>query len=130
MLVSGLLATNEKPSTSYPEKWRTFVFFASFSEFELSMACCACPQDLDLYDVQTIDPELGRTLLEMQGLVRRKQFLEKESRDAHEAINGLRFQGSSFEDLCLDFTLPGYPEFTLKPGGKDIMVRLCNIVAL
>jgi E3 ubiquitin-protein ligase TRIP12 len=84
----------------------------------------ALGQDLDLYDVQTIDPELGRTLLEMQGLVRRKQFLEKESRDAHEAINGLRFQGSSFEDLCLDFTLPGYPEFTLKPGGKDIMVGL------
>ncbi len=76
-----------------------------------------------MYDVQTIDPELGRTLLEMQALVRRKQFLEKQPGDVHEAMSALRFRGSSLEDLCLDFSLPGYPEFMLKPGGGDIMVR-------
>jgi len=75
-----------------------------------------------LYDVQTIDPELGHTLLEMQALVRRKQFLEKQPGDVH-AMSALRFRGSSLEDLCLDFSLPGYPEFMLKPGGGDIMVR-------
>jgi E3 ubiquitin-protein ligase TRIP12 len=76
-----------------------------------------------LYDIQTIDPELGRTLLEMQALVRRKQFLENQPGDVHEAISALRFRGSSLEDLCLDFSLPGYPEFMLNPGGGDIMVK-------
>eukprot|EP00438_Fugacium_kawagutii_P021472 Skav234981 [mRNA] locus=scaffold122:178612:189765:+ [translate_table: standard] len=30
--------------------------------------------------------------------------------------------GSSVEQLCLDFTLPGYPQIELKPGGASINV--------
>ncbi|GKC89158.1 hypothetical protein Tco_1149807, partial [Tanacetum coccineum] len=26
------------------------------------------------------------------------------------------------EDLCLDFTLPGYPDFTLKSGDEDVEI--------
>ena len=29
-------------------------------------------------------------------------------------IENLCFRGVSCEDLCLDFTLPGYPQFVLK----------------
>jgi E3 ubiquitin-protein ligase TRIP12 len=76
-------------------------------------------QELDLYDIETLDPELGRTLFEMQVLVRRKQFLEASG----QAVDGLRFRGSRVEDLCLDFTLPGYPEYELKSKGRDVTVR-------
>lgn len=77
-----------------------------------------------MYDIQTIDPELGRTLLEMQVLVRRKQFMENTKGLKRESIDALRFKGTKFEDLCLDFTLPGYPEYELKTDGREIMVRV------
>jgi E3 ubiquitin-protein ligase TRIP12 len=32
------------------------------------------------------------------------------------------------EDLCLSFTLPGYPDFALKRGGKKINVTRENLV--
>ena len=35
--------------------------------------------------------------------------------------------GSSVEDLDLDFTLPGYPHIELKKGGKDIAVTIHNL---
>lgn len=76
-------------------------------------------QELDLYDIETLDPELGRTLFEMQVLVRRKLFLEASG----QAVDGLRFRGSRVEDLCLEFTLPGYPEYELKSKGRDVTVR-------
>lgn len=82
-------------------------------------------QELDLYDIETLDPELGRTLFEMQVLVRRKQFVEASG----QSVDGLRFRGSRVEDLCLDFTLPGYPEYELKSEGRDVTVRgMCGFV--
>lgn len=81
------------------------------------------PQDLDCYDIQTIDPELGKTLLEMQLLVRRKQYLELQSGDNRKVVEELSLRGSKIEDLCLDFTLPGQPDYVLKPGGNNLMVR-------
>ncbi|KAI3829308.1 hypothetical protein L1987_03428 [Smallanthus sonchifolius] len=32
----------------------------------------------------------------------------------------LKFIGAPVEDLCLDFTLPGYPNFILKPYNEDL----------
>ncbi|KAG0597138.1 hypothetical protein M758_UG314500 [Ceratodon purpureus] len=80
-------------------------------------------QELDLYDIETLDPELGRTLFEMQVLVRRKQFVEASG----QSVDGLQFRGSRVEDLCLDFTLPGHPEYELKSQGRDVMVELENL---
>jgi len=58
----------------------------------------------------------------MQVLVRRKEFLEASGQNQREAVDALRFRGSKLEDLCLDFTLPGYPEYELKSKGQDIAV--------
>ncbi|KAG0572814.1 hypothetical protein KC19_VG127600 [Ceratodon purpureus] len=80
-------------------------------------------QELDLYDIETLDPELGRTLVEMQVLVRKKQFVEASG----QSVDGLRFRGSRVEDLCLDFTLPGHPDYELKSQGRDVMVELENL---
>lgn len=79
-------------------------------------------QELDLYDMQTVDPDLGRTLFEMQGLIQRKQFLEGHG-GKREEVEALNFRGSKLEDLCLDFTLPGYPEYELKSNGREVAVR-------
>lgn len=76
-------------------------------------------QELDLHDIISFDLELGNTLQELQGIVLRKQYLES---TASYNLEELRFRGASIEDLCLDFSLPGYPEYVLKPGNEIV----CN----
>eukprot|EP01018_Ginkgo_biloba_P024668 Gb_07122 [translate_table: standard] len=84
-------------------------------------------QELDLFDIQSFDPELGNTLQEMQVLVHRKQLLESMSGDKRKRISELRFRNARIEDLCLDFTLPGYSDYVLKPGGNSIMVDINSL---
>ncbi|KAD6795605.1 hypothetical protein R6Q59_020504 [Mikania micrantha] len=80
-------------------------------------------QELDLHDISLFDDEFGKTLQELQALVCRKQYLE--SIHDQNGILNLRFRGAPIEDLCLDFTLPGYPDFVLKTG--DDIVDLNNM---
>ncbi|KAL4585042.1 hypothetical protein LXL04_009655 [Taraxacum kok-saghyz] len=75
-------------------------------------------QELDLHDISLFDGEVGKTLQELQALVSRKQYLES-VHDRDEIVN-LRFRGAPIEDLCLDFTLPGYPDFVLKAGDDNV----------
>lgn len=81
-------------------------------------------QELDLHDIQFVDPELGATLQEMQNLVCRKKFLESSGDGSKQALQALRFREAKIEDLCLDFTLPGYPDYVLKSDGKNIGVNI------
>ncbi|CAA0815645.1 E3 ubiquitin-protein ligase UPL3 [Striga hermonthica] len=77
-------------------------------------------QELDLHDIVTFDVELGTTLQELQALVLRKKYLESMgSFDMGE----LCFRGVSIEDLCLDFSLPGYPEYILKLGSENVDIN-------
>ena len=39
----------------------------------------------------------------------------------------LLLDGVPVSDLCLTFTLPGYPEHELRPGGADVMVEGSNL---
>ncbi|KAL6210116.1 hypothetical protein ACLB2K_021054 [Fragaria x ananassa] len=78
-------------------------------------------QELDLHDVLSFDAELGKTLQELHNLVCRKLHLE--SNGDRDAIAELRFRGASIDDLCLDFTLPGYPEYVLKPGDGNVDIN-------
>ncbi|XP_042042239.1 E3 ubiquitin-protein ligase UPL3-like isoform X2 [Salvia splendens] len=73
--------------------------------------------ELDLHDIISFDTELGNTLQELQGLVFREQYLNSTGGYNPEE---LRFRGALIEDLCLDFSLPGYPDYVLKPG-NDIV---------
>lgn len=79
-----------------------------------------------MHDILTYDAELGKHLQELHVLVCRKQNLELTSGDSSEAVMDLRLRGASIEDLCLDFTLPGYPDYILKPGDENV----CNLHTL
>ncbi|PIN19161.1 putative ubiquitin fusion degradation protein [Handroanthus impetiginosus] len=74
-------------------------------------------QELDLHDIISFDAELGRTLQELRALVHRKEYLE--SKGSYN-LEELRFRGASIEDLCLDFSVPGYPEYILNPGDTNV----------
>jgi E3 ubiquitin-protein ligase TRIP12 len=80
-----------------------------------------------LYDILSFDAEFGKILQELQILVERKRFLESSS-DENKQIEELRLRGAPIEDLCLDFTLPGYPDYILKEGGENAVVSNGNLV--
>ncbi|XP_049374949.1 E3 ubiquitin-protein ligase UPL3-like [Solanum verrucosum] len=77
-------------------------------------------QELDLYDILSFDAELGKTLQELQALVSRKQYIESIKDQNLDKSYDMRFRGTPVEDLCLDFTLPGYPEYVLKAGDENV----------
>ncbi|PPS00582.1 hypothetical protein GOBAR_AA20078 [Gossypium barbadense] len=80
-------------------------------------------QELDLHDILSFDAEFGKILQELHLLVRRKQYLDSLGGDNSDAIADLRFRGASIEDLCLDFTLPGYPDYILKLGDETVDIN-------
>ncbi|OEL15032.1 E3 ubiquitin-protein ligase UPL3 [Dichanthelium oligosanthes] len=82
-------------------------------------------QELDLYDILSFDTEFGKILQELQTIVARKRFLESCSES--QKIEELCFHGAPVEDLCLDFTLPGYPDYVLKEGGENTVVDIYNL---
>ncbi|AQK67615.1 Putative hect E3 ubiquitin ligase [Zea mays] len=84
-------------------------------------------QELDLFDIVSFDSEFGKTLQELQVLVERKQFLESTSGKNQLQVADLCFHGASIEDLCLDFTLPGYPDYVLKEGEGGTIVNIYNL---
>ncbi|PRQ43454.1 putative aminoacyltransferase, E1 ubiquitin-activating enzyme [Rosa chinensis] len=84
-------------------------------------------QDLGLYDIQSFDPVLGRTLLEFKALVERKRFLESVHGENTTFEFDSCFRETRIEDLCLDFTLPGYPDFVLASGFDHKMVNSTNL---
>ncbi|KAJ3001496.1 UNVERIFIED_CONTAM: Ubiquitin fusion degradation protein 4, partial [Siphonaria sp. JEL0065] len=42
-------------------------------------------------------------------------------------ISNLTVKQVTLQDLCLDFTLPGYPNVELKPNGSDISITIENV---
>ncbi|KAM0905228.1 hypothetical protein ACQ4PT_017513 [Festuca glaucescens] len=84
-------------------------------------------QELDIYDIPSFDPELGKTVVEFQALVKRKKFLESSSETTSNPSADLSYKNVRLEDLCLDFTLPGNPGYELVPGGSDKMVTLDSL---
>lgn len=82
-------------------------------------------QELGIYDIQLFDLELGRTLLEFQAVVNKRRYLESNSSSLDESE--LCFRNTRIEDLCLDFTLPGYSDYVLTSGSDVKMVNITNL---
>lgn len=83
-------------------------------------AFCNPLQELDLHDIMSFDAEFVKILQELHLLVCRKKYIESMDGDNSDEIADLRFRGTQIEDLCLDFTLPGYPDYILKPGDETV----------
>lgn len=78
--------------------------------------CCDVFQELSIHDIQSLEPELGKRLLEFKELVRRKKHTDSE----------LRYNGASIKELGLSFLVPGYDEFPSE--FKDAAVRLFTYI--
>jgi E3 ubiquitin-protein ligase TRIP12 len=84
-------------------------------------------QELDVFDIVSFDSEFGKTLQELRVLVERKKFLESTPGENQLEVADLRFHGAAIEDLCLDFTLPGYTDYILKEGEGSAIVNIYNL---
>ncbi|XP_039296101.1 E3 ubiquitin-protein ligase TRIP12 isoform X2 [Nilaparvata lugens] len=88
-------------------------------------------QQLSLSDLRHVAPEVYRTLVRLEGLVRMRRAIEADASlgaDAKRAqIDALGLDGCRVEDLGLDLTLPGYPHIELRKGGKDVAVTIHNL---
>ena len=47
--------------------------------------------------------------------------------EREEKIAGLRLEGRKVEDLYLDFSMPGFADWELKPRGADIDLTIDNV---
>eukprot|EP00743_Colponemidia_sp_Colp-15_P006342 GILK01006824.1.p1 GENE.GILK01006824.1~~GILK01006824.1.p1 ORF type:complete len:883 (+),score=185.43 GILK01006824.1:242-2650(+) len=87
-------------------------------------------QELVRNDLTMVDQSLGVNLQDMQRLVsQRKEILAStmDEDQKSQALADLTLRGAAIADLCLDYTLPGYPHVELVPGGTDIAVTLENL---
>ncbi|OVA09927.1 HECT [Macleaya cordata] len=84
-------------------------------------------QELNIYDIQSIDPGLGRVLLEFQALVERKRILNSAAGSNSTFVSASCFRNTKIDDLCLDFTLPGDPDYILTSEPDRKMVNMSNL---
>lgn len=84
-------------------------------------------KELTVYDIQSIDPELGGVLLEFQALVERKRYLESLPEGKSSLDLELNFRNTKIDDLCLDYTVPGYPDYVLNSAADANTVDSSNL---
>lgn len=86
---------------------------------------------LTLADLAHVVPDVHRTLLRFQGVIREKNVVEADMSltgdQKHDRVEALSMDGCRIEDLGLDFTLPGHAQIELRKGGKDIPVTIHNL---
>jgi E3 ubiquitin-protein ligase TRIP12 len=78
-----------------------------------------------------VDPSLHRSLLLLHQLGSEAKSISLDSSlseaEQDTKIKALTIQGAIIDEMCLDFTLPGYPDIELIPKGADIMVSAGNV---
>lgn len=88
-------------------------------------------QQLTLIDLKDINPSLFKFVVHLADTLRMKLDIESDqsltTEERIEAINSLTCDGSSFEDICISFTLPGFPDIEMTDNGKDTMLSIDNL---
>ncbi|XP_015608368.1 E3 ubiquitin-protein ligase TRIP12 isoform X2 [Cephus cinctus] len=86
---------------------------------------------LTLADLAHVSPDVYRTLIKLQEVVRRKEVIERDQTlrpsERAQLIENLDLDGCSISDLGLVFELPGYENIELRKGGSDIPVDIYNV---
>ncbi|KAL5231047.1 hypothetical protein ABZP36_029823 [Zizania latifolia] len=140
------------PNGLFPKPWSSQVHGSSFSEvqkkfyllgqvvakaikdsrildipFSKAFYKLILGQELNLYDIHSFDPELATTLMEFEALAARRKYLESSSCGDCKGTSDLSYRGCRIEDLAIDFTLPGYPEYVLSSESSSNNVSTDNL---
>ena len=88
-------------------------------------------QYLSLEDLKFVMPStfkfvigLVEPMIEKWNITKDESLTPEQRRDA---ISKLKYDGCSFEDLCINFTLPGFPSIEMKKGGANILLSAHNV---
>jgi E3 ubiquitin-protein ligase TRIP12 len=73
----------------------------------------------DFSHLEALDPVLASQLLRLKRAA-------QAGKGSRRGGGPLLHDGASIEDLCLDFTLPGYPDYELCPDGANKLVKASN----
>ena len=77
---------------------------------------------LSISSVKAVDSALGKSLSIPRRFVNAKQKIESDStlsqQEKVSALQDLQLDGVRLEDLCLDFTVPGFEDMELKVGSS------------
>ncbi|OMJ81252.1 hypothetical protein SteCoe_18308 [Stentor coeruleus] len=85
---------------------------------------------LSLLDLESVDGDIGRYILELNQIAKQKTQIIEEYQDIdirEKHIRRIDLKGVRVEDMHLTFTLPGYEHIELKPNGKNVFVNIENI---
>ncbi|KAI8816747.1 uncharacterized protein EV422DRAFT_500983 [Fimicolochytrium jonesii] len=78
-----------------------------------------------------VDPSLYKSLLDLKKYVHIKRSIESNTKlskaERVERLADITVRGARLEDLCLDFTLPGYPTYELIENGAQVAVSIDNV---
>eukprot|EP00124_Ichthyophonus_hoferi_P001806 Ihof_evm6s105 gene=Ihof_evmTU6s105 len=88
-------------------------------------------EELDIHSLMDVDPFLYRSLSDLAAYSDQVAAINNDvtlsESERTNQISHLSIRGSMIGDLCLDFTLPGYPDIELKPNGSNEPVTNENI---
>mmetsp|Transcript_12243 Transcript_12243/g.39389 ORF Transcript_12243/g.39389 Transcript_12243/m.39389 type:complete len:1911 (-) Transcript_12243:1069-6801(-) len=89
--------------------------------------------ELGMDDLSELSPHLARSLGQLGAIARERTRLlatcdsGRSASDVAEDVANFTLHGCPIDQLGLDFTLPGFPEIELVPGGKDKEVNIDNL---
>jgi hypothetical protein len=84
-------------------------------------------------DLETVDPHIYRTLCKFRRIISEQQLVGEDGGSEtlrpgdSQPTAAVTFDGVHIEDLCLEFTLPGYPDIELKADGSNLAVTGDNL---
>ena len=100
-------------------------FYRSIFESKVSV------QQLTLIDLKDINPSLFKFVVHLVETLWMKWDIEKDQSlttdERIKAMNSITCDGSSFEDICINFTLPGFPDIEMMDDGKDTLLSIDNL---
>lgn len=111
------------------EKEIDFNFSKAF--YKRLFAVPTASQELALSDLNDVMPHVYVFVTKLLDILNKKFEIERDEllsfEERRKAISEISFDGSSFEDLCINFTIPGFPEIEMKEGGEDIFLTIENV---
>ena len=88
-------------------------------------------QQLSVIDIKDVMPSIFKFVESLVDALREKWFISNDksmtTEEQNQAISNITCDGCSFEDLCVNFTLPGYPEIEMMEGGSETILSIQNL---
>lgn len=86
---------------------------------------------IDIESLREVFPEIINFICSLDELNQLKKTIENDPSlsddEKKKRINDIKYKDTSFDDLCIQFVLPGYSNIELIDGGNDIFLNIDNI---